>query len=154
MNWLIANYVPRLVAGPQVAVPWEILVKRGAGAAVPFNYWISQLGDTVDLGYVPSASSADDDPSCTGGAGCVRYAIVEKKSGDPPARGRKVALRVAGPNGTFFVTMRGDPDEREYPVRLDRLWFYRYLGAPVTVSTDTAGFTVRDARVKAGDDLF
>jgi hypothetical protein len=153
-NYVIENYAPRPRYGPPLPSPIEILVKRPPGQPVSLDYWKSQLGDTVDLGYVPSASSADDDDSCSGGDDCVRYAIVEKKDGEAPVHGRKIVLRVTGPKGTFFVTMLGDPDEREYPVRLDRLWFYRYLGGPVTVTTDTAGFTVRDARVKAGDDLY
>jgi hypothetical protein len=151
VNWVIDHFMPRPIAGPDTpGTATDVLIPRQG--PVPLGWWASRMGDTVDLGHVPSASTADDDATCTGGGDCVRYAMV--KSNGEPKQDRRVIVRVAGPAGVFHVALLADKDTREYPIRLDRLWFYRYLGGPVTVSTRTPGFQVRDVRVKAGDDLY
>ena len=144
-SYAVQHYVP-----VRLGDPGDVLRRRD-GDPIPIEYWRSRLGDTVDLGFVPASSRADEADPCAGGDGCVSYALLE---GRPTRRGETANLLLSGRRGTFRVIIRARPGITTYPVRLDRLWFTRVLGSPPKLRTDTPNWTVRRLRVRTGDDLY
>lgn len=144
--WMIDNYVPvRQFSNV------DILRRRRPGQPIPNAFWRAQLGGTEDLGYIPSFSSAASAPSCTGGPGCVSYAMVH---GRPRAGNPGIGLVATGKHDAFGVLLRMRPGVTDYPVRLDRLWFWPLIGPHVTVRSLTPGFSVTVAGRRSGQNLY
>ena len=132
-------------------VTTDVLRPREPGEPIPLRYWRERLGTTVELGYIPSYSRADDAPKCeTLGSdrGCAPYALVESSSPDP---GETVTLDVRGDAGSFEVTFRAREGVDEYPVRLDRLWFWPLLGESPEVASATPGWEARSSGLQTVD---
>jgi hypothetical protein len=146
LAYAIREYVPVQEGG---AI--DILRHRRPSDAIPAAYWRSRIGDVTDLGFVPSASGADDAPTCSGGADCVPYGVLEGQAG---ARGGQVDLRITGRGQTFAVRMRTRPGVTAYPVRLDRLWFAPFVGPDPQVAAGTPGWTARREGRRTGDELY
>jgi hypothetical protein len=144
-SWLIDNYVPY-----RVSPATDILRRRRPGEAIPAAFWSSQLGDDVDLEYIPSGSDAAQAPRCSGGLGCVRYAIVRGHA----APGSMVNVHVSGDGHSYPFSFRVRGGVSVYPVRLDRLWFSAMVGPSPTVTTTTPGFTASGAARRSGANLY
>ncbi len=129
----------------------DVLQRRRPGEAINASYWRDRIGDTIDLGYVPYSSDALDADECSSGDDCVTYAVLE---GHPRDKGESPAMRIAGPGGSFGVTLKARPGKRGYPVRLDRMWFHALLGGPPTVTSQSGGWSARIVRLRTGDDLY
>jgi hypothetical protein len=146
-DYVIRNYVP-----VSKSDTFDIL-KRRDGQPIPVDYWRSRL-DTLDLGFVPMHSSAAGDASCTGGAGCVPYAILR---GHTSKSLQPVLLRVTAADGTAFgAVVNTKAGHDTYAVRLDRLWFSPLVGPDprVTVQVPASGWNVQVQGRRAGDDLY
>jgi hypothetical protein len=147
-RYAIENFVPiPLARGAAV----DILERREVGEPIAEEYWKDRLGEVVDLGFVPSISAADEAALCTGGAGCVPYAVLE---GSAAERGASIDLRIIGSDGTFTVRMRARPGVTTYPVRLDRLWFAPFIGDDPRVEAATPGWNARREGRRTDDDLY
>jgi hypothetical protein len=146
-DYMIRNYVP-VSRGPTM----DILKRRGA-RPIPVNYWRSRL-DTEDLGFIPAQSGGAGASACTGGQGCVPYAVVH---GHTTKKLEKVLLRITGPDGTAFgAVLSTRTGQDTYAVRLDRLWFAALVGPSprVEVQAPATGWSARLERHKTGDALY
>ena len=142
--------VPATDGGPSSEI--TILRRLKPGQAPKFNFWRDQLGDDMDLGWIPALSDGDELPECDGGPDCVPYAIV---TGSPDAPNEQLTMNVRGPDGRqVAVRMETAPGERSYAVRLDHLWFWPFVGPRPEVSADTPGFEAEVRMVEAGDRLY
>jgi hypothetical protein len=147
LRWIVERYVP-VRRGPVA----DVLRRRRPGERLASGYWRARLGDPLSLGYVPGASSGDEDARCElGDDGCEAYAVLE---GEPAARDQPLGLTITGGGRTFGVIVLGRPGESEYAIRLDRLWFAPLVGAKPRVETGMPGFEARLAGHRAGDDLW
>jgi hypothetical protein len=130
----------------------DILRRREPKEPLAAEYWRSALGSPVRLGFIPSISDGDEAAECSGGTDCAPYALVR---GDPSSEeSERVKLRITGRAGPFDVLMRPRRGVTSYAIRLDHLWFWPLLGSRPRLETRTPGWTVRSARVLAGDDLY
>jgi hypothetical protein len=145
-SWMVANYVPVKVT-PSI----DILRRRRAGEGGSAAFWRTQFAAPVDLGYIPSFSSALSAAGCVGGRGCVQYAVVHS---DGPVQGADVALNVSGNGVTYSVHLKARSNVHDYPVRLDRLWFWRFVGPRPGLSTTSAGYDARLVGRRSGDNLY
>jgi hypothetical protein len=146
--WMIQNYAPIVVTGSTIA---DILIRRPPGTPVAAAYWRVRLGTEVDLGYIPSLSTAAHSSTCAGGSGCVPYLLV---TGRAPRRGTRMRLTVTGGGASYTVDLTGRPGVSTYPIRLDRLWFWPLLGAQPRFASDTPGVMVRRVGLDSGDNLY
>jgi hypothetical protein len=143
-DYAIRNYVPvRQTPG------FDILAKRGGKAAQP-AFWQARFGD-IDLGYVPAASHAGGGDTCARGPQCVPVAVLR---GRAQRADQKVRLRVTGAEGAFAAIVHVRPGVQEYPVRVDRLWFWPFLGPRPRIEAEAPGWTVELKRRRAGDELW
>jgi len=146
-TWAVEHYTP---VG-QAPGDTFLLAKRAPNQAVQYEWWRARFPSLLDLGYVPSESDGASLDSCSGGAGCVPYAIVH---GRPSGRGQWIVITVNGNGGDYRVLMRQRPPDDVYAVRLDRLWFWPIIGPAPRVTSSTPGFSVRVERKQAGDRLY
>jgi hypothetical protein len=145
--YAIANYVPEATSDPM-----DVLRRRRPGEPLALRYWRYRLGRGVDLGGIPSYSSAVDRPRCAGGSGCVPYVVV---TGKAHTRGARVAVSIAGRGGPYRMTFTTRKDVDRYAIRLDRLWYWPFVrGAAIRVRGATPGWQATRASLKAGDDLY
>ncbi len=144
-TWMVRNFVPVTVF-PEV----DILRRRKARQEIPARFWTSQLGAAENLSYIPSMSDAAGSSRCTGGSGCVRYALA---SGRAPA-GTLVTLTVSGQGRAYQVQFLARSDVSVYPVRLDRLWFSPLVGSSPAVTSSTPGFGVSNVGLRSGGNLY
>jgi len=143
--WMIEHYVPL-----RRYSSWDILRRRRPGEAIPARYWRTELGDGEDLGFIPSYSHAASSSRCSGGSGCVAYAVLRGSARTHAG----VTFSVSGSAGSFTVRLLARSGVDTYPVRLDRLWFWPLMGAHPTLRSLTPGFTVRGFRLRSGDNLY
>ena len=130
-------------------VGYDVLVRR-EGEPVPVDWWRSRLGDTVDLGFVPYSSGAEDEDECSSSdTECPRY-IVATRSGSESG---PVTLELEAEGRIWKVTFQTRVDEAAYAIRLDRLWFEPFLGDAPSLRAP-AGWTAELKSVDAGDRLY
>lgn len=144
--YAIQRYVPE-----KNGDPWDLLRQRKPGEPPALGFWRARLGETVDLGGIPSYSRGADAESCDGGPACAPYAVV---TGKPAKDGEKIVIDVRAGRRHFKVALTGYEDDTRYSVRLDRLWFWPFVATGATLSTATPGWQVRRVDVDAGDDLY
>ena len=161
-TWMVGNYVPvrefQIGSGPatqgtSAAQPLliDILKRRAPGAAPAISYWASRLGLGLDLGFVPSLSAAAGAPTCSGGSGCVAYAVLH---GTPFRTRAPLGFTIKSGRITYSVTFLAREGVTDYPVRLDRLWFWPLLAANPTFASVTPGFSVKHVSLRTGDNLY
>jgi hypothetical protein len=146
-TWAVEHYTP---VG-QAPGDTFLLARRAPNQPVQYDWWRARFPSPLDLGYVPSESDGASLDGCSGGAGCVPYAIVR---GRPSGRGQWIIITVNGNGGDYPVLMRQRPEVDTYAVRLDRLWFWPIIGPAPRVTSSTPGFSVRVERKQAGDRLY
>jgi hypothetical protein len=61
---------------------------------------------------------------------------------------------IGGNGANYGVRLKIRAGVNEYPVRLNRLWFWPLLGAAPKVSSATSGFTATLAGLRSGDNLY
>lgn len=142
-SYAVAHYVPQMLSDPM-----DVLRLRKPGEPVAMSYWAKRIGDVVNLAGIPSYSSGAGLGHCSGGSGCVPYAIV---SGPGDTTGKQVTVKLAGtPYGVLLAERKG---VTHYAIRLDRLWFWPYVKSTALTTSDPA-FTVKLVDVNAGSDLY
>lgn len=144
-TWMVANYEPVRLFGPV-----DVLRRRRAGELPASAFWRSRLAASEDLGYIPSLSAAGSARSCTGGPGCVQYALVTGSA----RNGVTVTFRVESGSDTYSVAMRTRASAHESLVRLDRLWFWPLLGSNPSLVSASPGFEVRRVGLRSGENLY
>ena len=145
-DWMVMNYVP-VRPFPNV----DMLRRRLPGEPPAAGFWRSRLGAAEDLGYIPSFSDAASSPSCSAGPGCVRYSLMH---GHAAGEGAAVSFAVSGNGATYTVTFRTRGGVEDYPMRLDRLWFWPLVGRTASLASLTPGFTARGVALRSGDNLY
>ena len=155
-TYVIDNYVP-VQFGKRNCPPTlpscgaaDILKRRDPSQKIPFDYWLRRFGRQVDLGFVPVYA---DPPGkrCDGGGPCASYAVVR---GHASFKGEQVQLVVSGRRGAFGVLMRVRPGAGSYTVRLDRLWFWPFLGPQATVASTNPSWSVDRYEGESDDRLY
>lgn len=142
--YAIDRYVPETRSEP-----WDLLRRRKPGEPVALGYWRRRLGTTVDLAGIPSYSRGDERARCRSGSDCAPYAIV---TGPGRGDGAPVSIRLAGtPYALKLATRKG---VNTYAVRLDRLWYWPYVGAGTRLVSATPGWQVQRVGARAGDALY
>ena len=145
-TWMVAHYVP---AGAYPSV--DILQRRASGKRIATAFWRSRLGAIEDLGYIPSYSTAASSRPCSGGSGCVSYALVKRRGNEMNAVAQ---VAVVDRGLTYRIVLHARSGVDSYPVRLDRLWFWPLLGSSPTFRILTPGFTVDRVGFRTGDNLY
>lgn len=144
--YAIAHYVPELKGDP-----WDVLRPRMRGEPPALGFWRARLGETVDLGAIPSYSHGSDGKPCAAASSCVPYAAI---TGKPAKDGERPVIDVRAGRRRFKVTLTGYRGVERYSVRLDRLWFWPFVATGAKLSSATPGWQVRRVDVRAGDDLY
>jgi hypothetical protein len=117
-RWVIDHYRRARSVGP-----YDLLVPRGAGDPADWNEWRGALGETLDLGRLPAAANSHRRacPSDQAPGRCVAYLSIDVwPVTEPTSR----VLEVTGDAGTFTVSLRQLPGDRQLSVPLGRLWFW------------------------------
>jgi len=143
-SWMIRNYVP-VQHFPTV----DILGRRPSGGPPVTAFWTRELGTTVQLGYIPSFSSAASAPRCGGGPGCVPYVLMRGTRRVPMLR-----VKLSGGGASYTVVFNSRAGVAGYPIRADRLWFWPLLRGPAKVVSLTRGYTAHIVRLRSGDNLY
>jgi hypothetical protein len=143
-RYVVDNYVP------VTATQYGDVLRKRRGKPVDPDYWVSRLTRTESVGFVPASSTAEDADECSGGTGCNPYVILK---GDPKGK-RFTSFRISGHGRTFRVTVATRPEAKEYPVRLDRLWFWSVVGPAATVRALRPGWKAERVNLKTGDALW
>jgi hypothetical protein len=90
------------------------------------GYWSQQLGAAVDLGHIASLSNESDYPPCGRDNDLYCGDVLVVKYGGRVTPGKaKVALESAA--GQYAVVFDREPDDREYIINLEHLWFWGTL---------------------------
>jgi hypothetical protein len=144
--WAIQHYVPELKGNP-----WDVLRRRQPGEAPALGFWRARLGETLDLGGIPSYSHGAEGDPCDGGSGCVPYAEITRKG---TKEGEKPVIDVRAGRRLFHIALNGYEGIERYSVRLDRLWFWPFVATSAKLSTTAPGWQVRRVDVRATDDLY
>ena len=150
-NPLIFAYAIQHFVPERNGNPWDLLRRRRADEPVPLEYWRGRLGDTSDLGAIPSYSDGAEADACTQGSDCAPYAVV---TGKPSRDGSKAIIDVKGGRYRFKIAMTTYKGIERYSVRLDRLWFWPFVARSARVSPATPGWRVRRINVNAGGALY
>ena len=144
--YAIEHYVPERLGNPS-----DLLRPRRRGEAPALAFWRARLGESVDLGAIPSYSRGAQARACDAGPGCVPYAAV---TGTPAKDGERPVVDVRAGRRHFKIALNGYAGVERYSVRLDRLWFWPFVAAGARLSTASPGWRVRRVDVRAGDDLY
>jgi hypothetical protein len=171
-EYVIEHYVP------QVKLPrFEVLRRRLPGEPIALKFWRDKLGPAVQLGHIPrlarldryrpAADETEDntcefltvrvtDPAALEVAPPVPIPEVARVVSYERPAGRTLAVPVDSPAGTFAIGLSVVPGQKEYHVRLDRVWFWRALrraGLEPKVGDVPAGVEVEIIRRQRRDDL-
>jgi hypothetical protein len=137
--------------------PYQILAERPPNRPPDLEYWRRTLGDSVDLGHIPGRARLAEYAACTGEtARCDAVLVVKYPSSKSVPRG-KLTVDIAAPGGRFQAQFDVSPEEREYVVNLDRLWFWKVLaksGAPRITAEDSAAQAAMDYRRERSPVLY
>lgn len=147
-NPLIFAHVIRRWVPETRGNPYDVLRRRRPGEPVALGFWRARLGG-IDLGAIPSYSKGVDAERCSDGPDCVQYAVMRGTG-----NGNKVPIEVNGPRGRFAFSFTARPGVDRYAVRLDRLWFWPYVGAGARLRSATPGWRIEQRSLKTGDDLY
>lgn len=150
-EWAIRNYVP---LEPKTADEFsfvDVLRRRRADEPIASRFWQASLG-TMELGYIPSYSAADELPACDEGRGCAPVAVLEHDGATP---GELVGVQVTDAEGEQFAfNFRVREGVGSYPVRLDRLWFWPLVDGEPQLVAAAEGWSVEIVEVDGSDDLY
>lgn len=124
---LIYGYVARQYSLLRTVGRFQILTFRRPGQRADIDYWRAKLGDTVDLGHIPSRTEVSDFGKCDGSA-CAPILVVRiPKASRSGGIETGVTLRtVSGPFGIRFAVI---PGRDIYVIPLQRLWFWSLVGS-------------------------
>ncbi len=150
-EWAIRNYVPLEPKPPSEDSFVEVLRRRRPGEPIAADFWQASLG-TMDLGYIPSYSKADELEPCDAEAGCAPVAVFEN---DAAPAGGGVGVHVSDAEGDRFgFVFRVREGVDQYPVRLDRLWFWPMIDGDPQLIAAAPGWSVEVVDVDGSDDLY
>ncbi len=121
----------------------DILTLRRHNEQIPIDYWISRLGSTVDLGFIPSYAKLPDKQSCSNGKDCVRYAVIRGHPVNPVNSDQPIEMEISGRGKKYRVLMQARSGTDHYTIRLDRLWFWKLLGSQPKLTVLTPGYSVQ-----------
>ena len=137
--------------------PYQILAERPPNRPPDLGYWRRMLGDRVDLGHIPGRARLAEYAACDGEvARCDAVLVVRYPPSSPVAKG-KLTVDIEAPGGLFRAQFDVAPEEREYVVNLNRLWFWRLLadsGAPRITAEDAAAEAAMDYRRERSPVLY
>jgi len=163
-DWMIKNYGPvqffpsgltsnaEACSSSNATGAVTVLTRLRSRQPAAVAFWRSQMTTGEDLGYIPSLSDALGSSRCQSGPGCVRYAVVHAER--PVQKGKVVAFRVGGARGSYTVTLRIRDGVMDYPVRIDRLWFWPFVGSRPRLSSLTPGYALHLVGLRSGDNLY
>jgi hypothetical protein len=134
---------------------YHILELRPPDHPLNAQYWRSVLGDRIDLGHIPARARLSayapiegdkrrDDVVLT-----VRY--PQKQSA------RKVTATIPSSDGVYHVQFDVGPDESEYVVNMNRVWFWPLLSKtslPEITMDDAAALVLVDYRRERSTVLY
>jgi hypothetical protein len=121
-RYVMRHYVPgRTTAGFDVLVPRE-------KEPFAFEYWEQTLGTVAELGAIGAVTELPESRSCrAGGRDCATYLRLRLTRTQPAGSAIEVPISVDG--SPFTVRLRTVGDQKDYVVRLDRLWFWGVASA-------------------------
>ena len=130
-RYMVSHYLP---AGE--VRNFQLLRSRRPEEAVDITYWRRMLGDTINLGYIPSLSLAGSS-ALPGGSVSDRYVAVDVHS---PVQGRTdtLQLSISGQNLGIQFTERAGVSR--YWINLERLpWMDLEAGLPTLLPPQRTG---------------
>jgi hypothetical protein len=131
---LIYNYVVEHYGFTKAIGPYHVLAERTAGQGIDLDYWRRVLGDGVELGHVAQVARASEYEGCGADvSGCdavlvVRYAETGGR--------RKVNVSIQSEAGPFRIGFEVVPEDREYVVNLNRLWFWSAIAKSARITVE------------------
>jgi hypothetical protein len=153
---LLYTYVVEHYQFVREAGPYQILTERPRDLAPDLEYWRRMLGDRVDLGSIPGRARLAEYADCGGDvARCDAVLVVRYPQARAMPRG-KVTVDVDSPGGPFRMQFDVAPEEREYVVNLNRLWFWNMVSkpAPRITAEDAASEAAMDYRSERSPVLY
>jgi len=149
MTYTIANYVPMARYTQVRPSTFDILRPRRQGERVLTRWWAGRLGRSQDLGFVPAASRALSAPQCRlTKRSCASFLEL---TGGARSKGSVIAVNVRSASGNFVATFRALEGTRRYALRLDRLWFWPYIGKNPHFEVNDPGWQVQLKGLKTND---
>jgi hypothetical protein len=151
---LIYSYVARQYSLLRTVGRFHILTLRQPGQPPDVGYWRDALGNTIDLGHIPSRTEVSDFDKCGGGA-CAPVLVVKvPKASRRWSAETGVTLRTSsGPFGISFAVV---PNRDIYVIPLERLWFWGLVGStsPDVVPLDARVHVSIEQRAKSQSVLY
>jgi hypothetical protein len=128
---LIYTYVVEHYRFVRAIGPYHILEQRppvqASGQPADLEYWRRVLGDRVDLGHVPGRAHLSEYADCAGEVARCDAVLVVRYPPSKPVPHNKLTVDIEAAGNSFKVLLDVAPDEREYVVNLNRLWFWNSL---------------------------
>ena len=154
---MIYDYVPHMVRLPLIYTyvvehykflraigPYHILEERPASEPPDLEYWRHALGDRVALGAIPGLARSSECTPCGGDIARCDAILMVKYAQARPATGGTLTVDFDSPGGPFRVQLTVTPEQREYVINLNRLWFWNPLSKPIMPK-----ITIEDTGAKA-----
>lgn len=107
---------------------YDVLIHKNEIEAINYSYWISKLGDTVDLGYIPSLAKPVKDDNCDfEQKSCDFYLKVTINQSSQSTENLEINF-VTEQSNVIKVSFKLLNSKKVYFVKLNRLWFWRGIG--------------------------
>jgi hypothetical protein len=148
-QYVVENYRPL-----KVVEPYQILVTKAERPGSDPQYWVQQLGASLDLGSIPRAAQASEYRDCPAdpSAACQSVLFVHFSARKWPGQGLAI---IDGPDGSFRVQFDVVPGSHTYIVDLDRLWFRSLIGLRPRVRVPVFGAEARvETRLRKNGVLY
>lgn len=135
---LVYQAVIRMYQPVEHAGDYEVLALRTRGTAVASSFWATQLGATVDLGYVPDATPVPARAQTTPGPGLSPFLVVRRTAvSTGPAQ---VAVPVRFGGSTFVVRFEASANRTSVRIPLARIWAWALSQHPTLAPGTTSGW--------------
>ena len=136
--------------------PYHILVERLPNQQPDPQYWRRMLGDRIDLGHIPARARRSEYPPCneeTSGCGAV---LVVSYPPSRPVRHSSAIVDIDSPSGPFRIQFDLTPDDHEYVINLNRMWFWALLSKspPRAKTEDGAAAAIIGYRIDRASVLY
>ena len=120
-QYVVEHYRPLKVVGP-----YQILTLKTEPAETDSQYWLNELGSTIDLGHIPqlTAPSAYHPCPAVAPARCGTVLYIHWPAAISPGKAAVLMDSLAGPLKVQFDLV---PGSRDYIIDGDRLWFRSFL---------------------------
>jgi hypothetical protein len=103
---------------------YDVLILKDNYSPVDYGYWIDKLGETINLGFIPSLADSVKDTKCNHSAlECDTYLKVDVDNVDDNIKNLKIIFNVEQ-SKIITVSFNLRKNQKNYFLKLNRLWFW------------------------------